>query len=915
VPKSAKAFAAYPYDFAEARAVAEALGLSQPVAVTLVRRGYRTPDAARAFLAADESHPPDAFDGMREVAGLVLAAIEAGERITVHGDFDVDGVSATALMISTLRDLGADCDWLIPDRIADGYGLSDENVRTLAERGTGLMITVDCGITAVEQVALAQEMGMEVVVTDHHQAGEELPSCLILHPEISNYPFTSLCGTAVAWKLACALREEAGIDGAAAAAEKDLDLVALATVADVVPLVGENRSLVKRGMAEMRRTKRAGLKALMEASKCDPSRLDEGDLAFRLAPRINAAGRLYRADAGVELLLTEDEIRAKEIAEELGRANSERRATEREVDGAAETARRELPDDLKEANGLVVAGEGWHPGVVGIVASRMVERHHRPVVVISLDGEGGGRGSGRSIPGFDLHAALEACAEHLETFGGHKAAAGLSIKADNLDAFRAAFAAHANEVLSEEDLKRTERIDAMIGGVGLGLDLAEELGQLAPFGMGNPGVRLMVPSARVTDVRTMGEEGKHSRFSLHSGSHRALGVAFGRTSFGVGDDDMLDAAVRLEVNHWNGAVEPRVVLREVYPLDEGPDAVSAHPCAGDEAEWWARFEAELDRDLTAQGNAVERNSRIERGSLHGSPGGSRRMVESHGSSPTATIAELVSSGAGVLAVAADASRRAALANGATGLARFNGGAALIACHRCSAEAVAGLAARASGGLALVDYAALAMAPDLAAKFEHVVLVDAPRTPLDVERVTLPFGSAGPSLDGSGPAEARAAAKPDKAALLEIARTAILSVTDPSVAPPTAANPAGTGFVHPLYSDAGRKFSLAVLGRQAPSRETIAGVFRALRTVGQASGPQLREALTGPDPHPLDPETSARAFRVLRDLELVAGDTNLGTGVVGVVSSAGTDLERSAAFRVYSKEFSEAQSFLQSPKFP
>jgi single-stranded-DNA-specific exonuclease len=910
VPKSAKAFAAYPYDFAEARAVAEALGLSQPVAVTLVRRGYRTPDAARAFLAADESHPPAAFEGMHEVAGLVWAAVEAGERITVHGDFDVDGVSATALMISTLRDLGADCDWLIPDRIADGYGLSDENVRTLAERGTGLMITVDCGITAVEQVALAQELGMEVVVTDHHQAGEELPSCLILHPEISNYPFTSLCGTAVAWKLACALREEAGIDDASAAAEKDLDLVALATVADVVPLVGENRSLVKRGLAEMRRTKRAGLKALMEASKCDPSRLDEGDLAFRLAPRINAAGRLYRADAGVELLLTEDEARAKEIAEELGRANSERRATEREVDGAAETARRELPDDLREANGLVVAGEGWHPGVVGIVASRMVERHHRPVVVISLDEEGGGRGSGRSIPGFDLHAALEACAEHLETFGGHKAAAGLSIKAENLEAFRAAFAAHANEVLSEEDLKRTERIDAMIGGVGLGLDLAEELGQLAPFGMGNPGVRLMVPSARVTDVRTMGDEGKHSRFSLHSGSHRALGVAFGRTSFGVGDDDVLDAAVRLEVNHWNGAVEPRVVLREVYPLDDAPDAVSAHPCAGDEAEWWARFDAELDRDLD-----VERNRPSEAESLHGDARGARRMVESHGSSPTATIAELVSSGAGVLAVAADASRRAALANGATGLARFNGGAALIACHRCSAEAVAGLAARASGGLALVDYAALAMAPDLAAKFEHVVLVDAPRTRLDVERVTMPFGSAGPSLDGAVPAEPRSTAKPDKAALLEIARTAILSVTDPSVAPPTAAEPAGTGFVHPLYSDAGRKFSLAVLGRQAPSRETIAGVFRALRDVGQASGPELCEALAGPGPHPLDPETSARAFRVLRELELVAGDTSLGTGVVGVVSSAGTDLERSAAFRVYSKEFSEAQSFLHSPKFP
>jgi single-stranded-DNA-specific exonuclease len=884
VPESAKAFAAHPYDFADARAVADELGLSQPVAVTLVRRGYRTPADARAFLAADESHPPGAFEGMDEVAGLVLAAVEAGERITVHGDFDVDGVSATTLMISTLRELGADCDWLIPDRIADGYGLSSENVAKLAERGTGLLITVDCGITAVEQVRQAQDLGMEVIVTDHHQRDEELPPCLILHPEVSNYPFEALCGTAVAWKLASALR--------GGELTEDLDLVALATVADVVPLVGENRSLVRRGLAEMRRTRRVGLKALMEGSRCDPSRLDEGDIGFRLAPRINAAGRLYRADAGVELLLTEDEERAKQIAEELGRANAERRATEREVDAAAEAARRELPDELKEATGLVLAGEGWHPGVVGIVASRLVERHHRPVVVISLDREGGGRGSGRGIPGFDLHAALDACSEHLESFGGHKAAAGLSLRAENLEAFRAAFAAHAGEVLGPDDLKRTERIDAMIGGVGLGLDLAEELGQLAPFGMGNPGVRLMVPSARVTDVRTMGEEGKHSRFSLHSGSHRALGVAFGRTSFGVEDKDMLDAAVRLEVNHWNGAVEPRVVLREVYPLAVEADALSPHPCDCGEAEWWTRFEAELARDLGESSTRVAGNRRIATEGHHGGAGGAgRKVVRGTGSSPTATIAELVSSGAGVLAVTADASRRAALANGATGLARFNGGAALVACHRCGAEKVTGLAARAGSGLALVDYAALAMAPDLAASFEHVVLVDAPRTRLDVERVTA----------------TPAAASTDKAALLDLARAAMEGA---DVVAPT-----GGGFLHPLYSEAEREFGLGVLGRQAPSRETIAGVFRALRTAGQVSGADLRAALVGPGPHCLDPETAARAFRVLRELGLVAGDTNAGAGFVSVVSSEGTDLESSAAFRVYSEEYSEAQSFLQSQKSP
>jgi single-stranded-DNA-specific exonuclease len=843
VPDSLNAFAAEPYEYADVRAVADGLELSEPVAVTLVRRGYRTPELARAFLAADESHPPSAFDSMAAVVERVRAAIAAGQRITVHGDFDVDGVCATTVMVSTLRELGADCDWLIPDRIADGYGLTPGNVERLAQRGTKLLLTVDCGVTAVAETKLAQELGMDVIVTDHHQAGDELPDCLILHPEISNYPFVSLCGTAVAWKLASELRD----------VDLDLDLVALATVADVVPLVGENRSLVRRGLAELRRARRPGLKALMAVSKCEPSQLDESDLGFRLAPRINAAGRLYRADAGVELLLTEDEGRAEEIAIELSRANSERRATEREVDAAAEVARRELPDELREARGLVLAGEDWHPGVVGIVASRLVERHQRPVIVISLDGEGNGRGSGRSIPGFDLLAALEACSAQLESFGGHRAAAGLSLRAANVGAFREAFAAHANEVLAEEDMRRTERIDAMVGGVGLGLELAEELGRLAPFGMGNPGVRLMVPSARVSDVRTMGE-GKHARFSLHSGSHRALGVAFGRSSLGVEEEEAVDAAVRLEVNHWNGSVEPRVVLRELYPLAPVEGAPPAHACAGSEDEWWQRFERELGRDLAELVAADE---------VDVDPG-PRTRIPGAGSA-TVRIAELVSSGAGVLAVCADASRRAEIAGGATGLARFNGGAALVACHRCADAAIAGLAARGPGGLALTDYLALARAPELAVAFEHVVLVDPP---------------------------------PDA---LAQARASLAS--------------AGAGFLHPLWSEAELDFAREVLGEQHASRETVARVFRALRERQDAGGEELRLALGGGGAHALAPEGAARAFRVLRELDLVAGEPNAGGGTVGVVSSEKTELERSAAFRTYRDRFSEALQYLGRRKLP
>jgi single-stranded-DNA-specific exonuclease len=692
------AYRADPYSYAEARALAEELGLSEPVAITLVRRGYRTPEAARAFLEADESHEPGDFDSMAEVVERVLAAVREGRRIAVHGDFDVDGVCATAIAVGALRELGAECDWLIPDR-AEGYGLSATNVERLAARGTQLLITVDCGITAIDEVALAKKLGMDVVVTDHHQPGPELPDCPILHPALDGYPFQDLCGTAVAWKLACALRQGSGapppeavaqqivgsgssvVPGASAGGapdpccgSSDLDLVALATVADLVPLVGENRSLVKRGLEEVRRARRPGIRALLEAAKCEPTQLDEGDLAFRLAPRINAAGRLYRADAGVELFLTEDHGRAEEIAKELSRANSERRMTEREVDAAAEAARGELPEWLRDATGLVIAGEGWHPGVIGIVASRLVERHHRPAIVIALDGEGNGRGSGRSIPGFDLLAALDACSEHLTRFGGHRAAAGLELRAEDLDPFREAFAAHAATVLSPEDLRRTERIDAMVGGASLGLDLAEELGRLAPFGMGNPGVRLLVPSAQVRDVRAMGE-GKHCRFSLHSGGHRALGVAFGRSGVGsAAAAQSVDATVRLEVNRWNGAVEPRVVLRELYPrqAEESPDEARS---------WWERFEAELASD-PAEWPVATAPDRAT----------SSRQILSSANAPAAVVGELASCGESVLALVADATLRA-------GVAR--------------------------DGVSLSDYPELERRPDLAHGFDHVVLVDPP----------------------------------------------------------------------------------------------------------------------------------------------------------------------------------------------
>jgi len=767
---------------------------------------------------------------MEPVVEAVLAAVEEGRRVTVHGDFDVDGVCATTILVGALREVGADCDWLIPDRIADGYGLSVENVKKLAERGTGLILTADCGITAVDEVALAKDLGVAVVVTDHHQAGSELPDCPILHPGLDDgYPFDELCGTAVAWKLACALRGAVGMgfpkhsseapaerfgDPIPTASHTDLDLVALATVADLVPLVGENRALVKRGVEEVRRARRPGIRALIEAAKCEPTQLDEGDLAFKLAPRINAAGRLYRADAGVELFLTDDEERAAEIANELSRANGERRATEREVTFAAEKALRELPDELREAPGLVVAGEGWHAGVIGIVASRLVEKFHRPAIVISLDTDGSGRGSGRSIPGFDLLAGLEACAEQLGTFGGHKAAAGLELKPGAVDAFRAAFAAHAASVLAPEDLVRTERIDAMVGGASLGLDLAEELRQLAPFGMGNPGVRLLVPGARVRDVRTMGE-GKHARFNLHSGSHKALGVAFGRSSLGVGEDDQVDVAVRLEVNQWNGAVEPRVVLRELYRREAAAAELEA-------AEWWARFELELARDPAEWGAA---------GAGIAGQAFERETCRS-GNAPAAVLGELASAGNEVLALVADAGLRA-------GMARE--------------------------GVRVADYAELEREPELAAKFGHVVLVDPPASP----------------------------------GLLALA---------------ARAGREGC-YLHRVWGEAEWRFALSSLAVQLVQRPALIAAFRDLREAGESAGGELRDALAGSGPQPRSAEAAARCFRVFSELELVRGEPGASGQPVRVVSSEGTDLERSASYRAYSARYEEARQYLEAHKQP
>jgi single-stranded-DNA-specific exonuclease len=572
---------------AEVERLCAELGVSGALAQVLVRRGLREPAGAREFLAAEEEHPPSEFSGIEEAVETILRHVRGGERITIHGDYDVDGVCSTAVMVRALREMGADVDSYLPDRASDGYGLNLATVQRLAARGTRLLVTVDCAITAVEEVAAARALGMEVVVTDHHapRGDGALPQAPIVHPALCGYPCAELCATAVAHKLVQALWESAAGDPAVGGAERareterraleDLDLVALATIADVVPLIGENRTLVRRGLRALSSTTKPGLRALMAVARVDPGRVDERSVGFALAPRLNAAGRLYRADAGLELILTDDPLRAAKIAQELDGANHERREVERHIRYEAEAQ----IAALGARSAYVLAGEGWHAGVVGIVASRLAEAHRRPVVLIALEGERG-KGSGRSIEAFDLLEGLGACGEHLLRHGGHRAAAGLEIERGRVPGFAAALDARAARVLRSEDVMAVERVDAVVGGDELGMTLAEELQALAPFGRGNPTVSLLVAEASFAQARPMGE-GKHVRFTVESRGARARAVAFGIGGrLPVKEGEPADATFTLEVNEWNGVSEPRLVLRHAQPAAvdrEGRQAPTAEP--------------------------------------------------------------------------------------------------------------------------------------------------------------------------------------------------------------------------------------------------------------------------------------------------------------------------------------------------
>jgi single-stranded-DNA-specific exonuclease len=561
-----------PLDPRVARALGRELGVSEVTASVLARRGYDSPETARSFLeAAVPGHDPLLLGDMATAVERIRAAVAAGTTICIHGDYDVDGICATAVAVLLLQELGADVRWHLPSRFDEGYGVSGDTLARLAGEGVGLVLTVDCGITAADEVADATKRGLEVIVTDHHRPGERLPECPVVATRPSEYPFPELCGTGVVHKLGEALL---GADHPLV--RRNLDLVAMATIADVVPLLDENRGLAAAGLKTLASTSRVGLQALMRTARVDPAAVDAGAIGFRLAPRINAAGRLGRPDVALELVLTEDAEEARRLADQLEELNRERQVVEETILRAAVGAVESMPESRRRRRGYVLWSEDWHEGVIGIVASRLVERFRRPVVLITKS-QDGWKGSGRSIASFDLHGALAACSSHLERFGGHRAAAGLSIAEMSIETFAQAFADQADLQIAPDDLFETVTVDAVVSAADLTLGLAEELGRLAPFGLGNPEVTLLVPAAQAFTPSTVGD-GKHLRFRVRQhGRDAGSAIAFGQGAHldRLRAAGLFDVAFKLQENHWNGTVAPQLVVRRIFDTADGYEELRA----------------------------------------------------------------------------------------------------------------------------------------------------------------------------------------------------------------------------------------------------------------------------------------------------------------------------------------------------
>jgi single-stranded-DNA-specific exonuclease len=553
---------------AEAQALATALGLPQPLAALLAARGHGEERAAKQFLRPqlDQLLDPLALPDMDVAAARLSRAIDAGETMVVHGDYDVDGMCSTALMTRALRALGAKVVPFIPDRRTDGYDLTDAGVDAAIAAGATLVLTCDCGTSAMAAAKRLQLEGVDLIISDHHLPGGPLPPAVaVLNPQRTDKPYAEvgrdLAAVGVAFKLALQVTRLRG--GNENVVLNMLDLVAMATVADVARLRGENRVMVRRGLALLADSKSAGLRALIRSSGLEGKEITAGRVGFILAPRLNALGRLSKAIRGVELLLAESDAEANGLARQCEELNRERQEMDRTL---LESALRTVDAmDLDATWAVTLSGEGWHPGVIGIVASRVVEQTARPVFLIAVH-DGIGKGSGRSIGAFDLHAALVACDDLLIKHGGHRAAAGLTIDAAQIPAFAERFNAVARERLRADDLVRELKLDLELPLDAATPELERMLRHFEPFGMGNPGPMFVARGVRVVAGATkIGTDGVKAQMAGPAGPIEAVGWGMAERARELATGTVLDIAYKLERNEFRGVSKLQLGLADFRP--------------------------------------------------------------------------------------------------------------------------------------------------------------------------------------------------------------------------------------------------------------------------------------------------------------------------------------------------------------
>jgi single-stranded-DNA-specific exonuclease len=554
--------------------LAAALQIRLLAARLLANRGINTIEGAREFLAPSlqRLHDPFRMRGMAEAVDRLIRGLQSQERIVIYGDYDVDGITATAVLSWFFREIGAPVPYYLPHRMREGYGLNAEAIRKLADQGTRILITVDCGITGHKEVQLARRLGMDVIVTDHHQVPPTLPDAVaVLNPHQPEcaYPAKELSGVGVAFKLIMALRgrlrQDSRWSDKLPNLRRHLDLVALGTIADIAPLLGENRILVKHGLQELTRSMKLGVQTLKRVARIDAQAIGPRQVGFALAPRLNAAGRLAAAKAGVELLLSDDVAKAEKLARYLDAVNRERQVVQAQIHAEAKAAI-EADGGIGKRWAIVLASERWHPGVVGIVASKLVEEYGRPTVLIGLEGDTG-KGSGRSIAAFHLYNALTACQELLVGFGGHEHAAGIRIQRDQVQPFEEALNRVAGERLTETDCAPLLGIDAEVGLDEIDDTLLQFIEHLEPFGEGNSQPVFLARGVAVVGAPTrVGKEQQHLRLMLRQGHTTLQGIGFAMGGrFMQATEGLLDIAFSPQRHVWNGREECQLVLRDLAP--------------------------------------------------------------------------------------------------------------------------------------------------------------------------------------------------------------------------------------------------------------------------------------------------------------------------------------------------------------